>query len=339
MSQQKKILIIGGYGKVGSNAAFFLISKGLSVVIAGRNLKQAESLAKKLGLLAEARLIDVEEDHDLDMLKDVTTVLMCVDQSTTDFAILCLENGINYVDVSATDAFHQDVEKLRSSARTNHALALLSVGLAPGISNLLAKQLSTSTGFKNLNIGILLGTGEKHGKAAIDWTLRSLFEANSPHRSKRMSFGQGIEDRLCIPFPFSDQFSLVRSGAVLSATTRMCLESRSLTFLAMCLAAIPGVKYLWKAINLLPLARIINGTSFGSDVFALTVSPEGQKNVYAGLVGHNEGRLTGRVAGRAVELANSSSTNGVFHLHEQFKLNDFMDLLIEEGVKFEKTGH
>ena len=50
--------------------------------------------------------------------------------------------------------------------------AILSVGLSPGITNLLVREASTHLDqVEEANITVMLGLGEKHGKAAVEWTV------------------------------------------------------------------------------------------------------------------------------------------------------------------------
>ncbi len=53
--------------------------------------------------------------------------------------------------------------------------AVLSIGLAPGLTNLIslhAKNLMDQV--DNIDISIMLGMGDQHGKAAIEWTVDNL---------------------------------------------------------------------------------------------------------------------------------------------------------------------
>jgi hypothetical protein len=48
---------------------------------------------------------------------------------------------------------------------------VLSVGLAPGVTNLLARHCADRSGGAEVRIGVLLGAGERYGPASIEWTL------------------------------------------------------------------------------------------------------------------------------------------------------------------------
>ncbi len=69
--RKKQILIVGGYGVVGTVVSSLLSKKsGLSPIIAGRNKEKAEALAEKLG--CGFRTIDIKnEDSIKAALEDV----------------------------------------------------------------------------------------------------------------------------------------------------------------------------------------------------------------------------------------------------------------------------
>ncbi len=67
-------------------------------------------------------------------------MVICLDQTDTRFVEQCLSRGIHYVDISADYGFLSEVEKLDELAKQNGATAMLSVGVAPGLTNMLAAR-------------------------------------------------------------------------------------------------------------------------------------------------------------------------------------------------------
>jgi hypothetical protein len=62
--------------------------------------------------------------------------------------------------------------------------AVLSLGVAPGLTNLLARHVhQTLGGADRLDITVLLGAGEHHGLDAVGWTVRQLGE-RFPHQAR-----------------------------------------------------------------------------------------------------------------------------------------------------------
>ncbi|MFJ4223498.1 hypothetical protein [Microbacterium sp. NPDC089695] len=68
------------------------------------------------------------------------------------------------VDISATGSY---LERLRSSSM---GPVVLGAGLAPGLSTILARAVAEETDAGDLDVLVMLGAGEKHGPAAVDWT-------------------------------------------------------------------------------------------------------------------------------------------------------------------------
>ena len=100
---------------------------------------------------------------------------MCIDQSNTKFVEACLLRGIHYVDISASYKFLSQVELLSQLAIENKSSVVLSVGLAPGVTNLLSSlcKIKDPT-VEQIDIFIMLGSGERHGNAAYKWAFNDL---------------------------------------------------------------------------------------------------------------------------------------------------------------------
>nr|BFE84300.1 hypothetical protein GCM10020093_069010 [Planobispora longispora] len=165
------ILIIGGYGAVGREAAAALTGRpGMTVIVAGRDPGRARPVPG-----TTAMRVDASDPAGLDRaLEGVDTVLMCVESGNAVVARACLERGIGYVDVSASRHVLAEIQELDGLAVERGATAALSVGLVPGVTNLLARICAERSPARDLRIGALLGSGEHHGPAAIAWTLDGL---------------------------------------------------------------------------------------------------------------------------------------------------------------------
>lgn len=135
------------------------------MIIAGRDGIKATAVASEFGDNVSGVTFDLQETESYArVLEDVDQVVMCVDLSRTAFVEACLERGIDYVDVTASDEFFRQVERLDDLARDGGATAVLSVGLAPGVTNLLAKRMTDQlSSVSDIRIGVLLGLGEAFG--------------------------------------------------------------------------------------------------------------------------------------------------------------------------------
>jgi|GEM_PF-5782208 len=182
---------------------------------------------------------------------------MCLDQTDTAFVERCFANDLHYIDISANDPFLKKVEALRNTMKGSRTTALLSVGLAPGLTNLLAAHSNTLLDQTALiHISIMLGLGDSHGRTAMEWTLDQLcadFEVVENGSSRRaFTFKEGIRTdfggtlgrRKAYRFNFSDQHSLamtlVRYDKSRQAILRGKFRSSSFCMRQRCLRTKPG---------------------------------------------------------------------------------------------------
>jgi saccharopine dehydrogenase-like NADP-dependent oxidoreductase len=122
------------------------------------------------------------------------------------------------------------------------------VGLAPGLTNLLAAEVyATSPG--PVDIAVLLGAGEKHGAAAIDWTYR-LLGRHFPDTQQTGRMVRNYTQPRRFPLPgygrrslfltdFSDQHALTRDLGV-PVRTYLGVDSRLVTASLAALTWVPG---------------------------------------------------------------------------------------------------
>lgn len=307
-----RVLILGGYGAVGREAAAALAERmpGVEIVAAGRNPGSAAPVPG-----ARMARVDVADDADLARaLEGADAVLMCAELDNARIARACLERGVHYLDVTATPALIAAIEDLDDLARGHGATAILSVGLAPGVTNLLAKWCATNGGKGEVSIGVLLGSGEAHGPAAIRWTLDGLGELDG---SWPMTFPTPYGTRTVHRFPFSDQFTLPRTLGTTAARTGLCLDSRLTTALLTSpalgrLARRPLVRaFLEKALATIHL---------GSDTFAVTAQ---MGQVSATFTGRRQSRATGLTAALLLKRLPSFPA-GVLHIDELVEPGEFL---------------
>ncbi len=60
---------------------------------------------------------------------------MCLDLPNADFVRYCFKRGIHYVDISANYKLFSQIELLDAEAKKHNATAIISVGLAPGLTS------------------------------------------------------------------------------------------------------------------------------------------------------------------------------------------------------------
>ncbi|MFK4472834.1 saccharopine dehydrogenase (NAD+, L-lysine-forming) [Paenibacillus sp. RC73] len=341
------IIIIGGYGHVGK-----ILCTELSemfpgkVFAAGRSMERATEFSKQSGGKVLPLQLNIHEPIASSILKHAKIVIMCLDQENTDLVRACLQHGVHYMDITANAAFLSQVERCHQEARAYQATALLSVGLAPGLTNLLAlqaTQLMDQT--DELNISLMLGLGDEHGQAAIEWTVDQIhtdlevMEQGSPVIRKSFSdgrvadFGAGVGRHRAYRFPFSDQHTLPRTLGIPTVSTRLCFDSRLTTRLLAGLrtTGISGLLRQQSVRN--AMVRSFSKLHLGGNAVAVKVDARGtlhgkETKVECQLRGHHQSDLTAKAAVfAALALYRSELPHGVFHMEQCFSWNRMREWL------------
>jgi len=349
-----RIVVVGGYGAVGS-----ILCRELGyrfpgkVYAAGRSLERAERFSRETeGRVLPMRL-DIGRPVAPEALAGVKLVVMCLDQRDASFVRACFRSGAHYIDVSANISFLAQVERLREEAERGGSTAVMNVGLAPGVTNLLAleayRRLDRT---EAIEITILLGLGDRHGQAAVEWTVDNLgasFEivrqgsaeiVGSFTDARSANLGDAIGRKRAYRFPFSDQRSLPRTLGVPSVSTRLCLDSAVVT------ATLAGARKLGlhRLLKLKPLrsaaVACFGRVHLGSERFVVQVEAIGEKDGQAAtavyrLQGSQQSELTARCALDAAEAVYlAAMPPGVFSI-EQLLDWQKMSRLNEEKLELE----
>jgi len=123
-------LIYGANGFVGSAAARLAIESGLRPVLAGRNGKVIEPLAKDLDV--ESRVFDLNDPHAIDAaLNDMPLVLHCAGPyvyTSKPMADACLRTGTHYLDLTGEIPVYQALADQDSAAKSKGVMLLPGVG-------------------------------------------------------------------------------------------------------------------------------------------------------------------------------------------------------------------
>ena len=134
----KKVLVIGGYGRIGNSVARDIIEHNdAEVTITSRQAQPETKPFKFLTLNLDDRsgLRQAIEQQDL--------VVHCAGPfHHRDARVLeyCIEAGVDYIDVSDHRSFYQRAIKHQDKAIAAGVTAVLNTGIFPGISNSMVKQ-------------------------------------------------------------------------------------------------------------------------------------------------------------------------------------------------------
>lgn len=351
---KERIVVVGGYGHVGRVLCEELGEKYSGLVYAaGRSLERAERFSRETGGKVLPMRLDMEQSVMESEWEQIKLVVMCLDQADDAWVGACIRSGTNYVDISAKAEFLNQVLKWKGAAEESGSTTILSVGLAPGLTNLMASWASKGLDVtESVDISIMLGLGDRHGKAAVEWTvdnLLSTFQVMENHRLRTVAsfsegrsvhFGGKIGRKPVYRFPFSDQSTLPHTLEVPTVSTRLGFDSSPLTsilagFRASDLHHLLKVKWIRNG----AVQAFIN-IQMGSDDVALKVEAQGKRNgqnstVECLLVGRDQSKLTARVAAMVADAVYSGNLAcGVFHIEQVLELASMKGWL-EENVSVE----
>lgn len=332
---KNNIVVIGGYGKVGQTICMDLaVAFPGKVYAAGRNIEKAKRFCESTGNCVLPLQVDATLMPSKKWLSDAALVISCLDEADASFAASCLENGCNFITISADRNLLADMEKLPSA----EGCCVLGVGLAPGLTNLLAQYASSGLDeIESVDLSVLLGLGEKHGKAAIDWTMNSIasvyYVNTKSHPVQIRSFtGKRTVDlgefgkRSTYLFPFPDQFSLIGSLGAKTVHTRLCFDSQIITRLVAAAAKVGITRLLHRRYIRSVLTKILS-IPFGTNAYAIKAEAKGMVNgeftdKWCMLSGKEEAQITAAVTTCVAKLMLRNPTpSGQHYIEDLFRIS------------------
>ena len=183
MVAKKDILIVGGYGTVGRRIAADLAPDYPShIIVAGRSLKGATQLAAELGHGVRARQADVDDPTSIEAaLEDVGVVVSCIDQREPHLLHAAIAHGLAYTDITPHLMQRRLTQAMKVGAARTGARILLGAGLAPGISNMLARLGADRVGaVESVVSNTLLSVGDIYGPASRNYIMEEIASHTPP---------------------------------------------------------------------------------------------------------------------------------------------------------------
>jgi saccharopine dehydrogenase-like NADP-dependent oxidoreductase len=171
---QDKILILGSNGILGK----YIIEKVIhsfgveNLVISdyekNRLSRKMEQICGQFGKEPNSRVIDVNsEDSVRKGLNSIGIVILAIQQNEPLIQRLCLEYNIPSIDVSVNPKFISKALSLNKQT-TNQSLQLITAGLFPGLSGILAKEIAKrSAKQETVDVGLLQSANGTNGKTGV----------------------------------------------------------------------------------------------------------------------------------------------------------------------------
>jgi hypothetical protein len=185
-----QVLILGGYGNFGSRIATALVKENISIIIAGRELKKAETLRNKLKQDAAENMITVaafdankELGKQLELLKPIIVINTIGPFQTTDYFIAktCIQHNVHYIDLADARDFVTGITCLDSLAKKNNVLVVSGASTVPGLSSaVLERYKNDFAAIDSLIYGISPGQKAPRGLATTKSILTYLGKPLKP---------------------------------------------------------------------------------------------------------------------------------------------------------------
>lgn len=140
-----RVLILGGQGRIGSSVAQDLISHTQAQITVTRRQARPKASAKQQAE-TQMRFIALDLSDRAGLREAIAThnlVIHCAGPFLyRDTTVLqtCIEQGVNYLDVSDNRAFTRQALALRDAAQVAGVTAIINSGIFPGVSNSMVRH-------------------------------------------------------------------------------------------------------------------------------------------------------------------------------------------------------
>ncbi|MGB3368723.1 MAG: saccharopine dehydrogenase NADP-binding domain-containing protein [Acidaminobacteraceae bacterium] len=345
-----KILVVGATGKVGSQVALKLSNQNPGkVIIASRNIENCNKLHLQSDFKTIPMQLDVNNIINDDFLESVMTVIVCLDLINVNFFTACIKHNTNYIDITANFEYMKQVESTIKKYSSSKSIVLMGVGLSPGMSNLIAKKLLSNYDKPiSSTISILIGTGDKHGKAALEWLVDNINIDYGLKLDKSIKTAKAFTHIVDTEFPldygkmptynfnFADQHIIGKKYNLDTSLTTITYSSRFITKCFYTFIKLGFMKVIKSSFSKKLLVLLLGKLEFGSNQYAIKVDTSGYLNgcfrtFHYAITGKDESLITSAVASSAANKVHHSKIKpGFYYLNDLFSFCDFAEDL--EGI-------
>lgn len=335
------VLIVGGYGAVGRHIIDTLHrrTKDLELVVAGRNREKAEAFAGRYDDRVSGLVFDALDVASVDRAVSNTSLVVMNTEAGADLvAEVCTRHGVPMVSVAASVSVIRAINRLQDRAVATGTTLVTEVGLAPGLMNLMARQILRETEHvQSIDLFLQLGLIGHHGPEAISWTL---VQASRAQKADRLDVPLPCGGKHAIPMDFIDRPKMAKELGVARVRSFLSISPNwAVRWLPPAARMVSSKHTLVLAITPL-LTRLFDLLGMPTDDVKLCVrvaTPSG--SLVSSLSGRDQSLITGVVAAEtALAIAEKRAPGGVIGMEN---LLDF-DMLIERleaiGCHFDEVG-
>lgn len=140
-----RVLIVGGQGRIGSSVAQDLVAHTQAkITVTGRQMKPEVAVEEQESRQVQFLALDLANREELrEAIASHHLVIHCAGPflyRDGNVLKLCIEQGVNYLDVSDNRAFTRKALAYREAAANKGVTAIVNTGIFPGISNSMVRH-------------------------------------------------------------------------------------------------------------------------------------------------------------------------------------------------------
>ncbi|HEY9646988.1 MAG TPA: saccharopine dehydrogenase NADP-binding domain-containing protein, partial [Chroococcidiopsis sp.] len=205
-SMTQRVLILGGRGRIGSQVTHDLLTHtDAQIVITGTARSPHWENPFPSSRVSFAAIALADEDALRQAIATADLVIHCVgpfhhrDQSVLT---LCIEQGVNYLDVSDNLGFTRKVLSCDAAATERGVTAIVNSGIFPGISNSMARQgVEQFEQPQTIHISYVVGGSGGAGLTVLRTTFLGLLHPLQAWVDAQWQSVQPYSDRQAVDFP------------------------------------------------------------------------------------------------------------------------------------------
>ena len=212
--EPREIVLLGGSGDVGTRLARLLL-ENTSVAVTTVSRRSKGVVDQSGGRLRHVSL-DLSGGESLDISAG-TLVVNLTEATPPSLASQVVDSSGWFLETSATSGYLSAIMDALKGAEGG-GTAILCVGAAPGLTNLLAAEMrAKAPETLRIDIGVEMGMGRHYGLAATEWFMRSagrtysvvidriLRKVTPGQLKRRFAFSEGGSLHHCIGYGFVEQ--------------------------------------------------------------------------------------------------------------------------------------
>ncbi|MGP1385437.1 MAG: saccharopine dehydrogenase NADP-binding domain-containing protein [Thainema sp.] len=141
----KRVLIIGGCGRIGSNIARDILTHtDAEVTITGRNPQLGMAALERLGSRVQFQVLDLSQPQQIRTAVEKADLVVHsagpFHYRDAEVLRICIEQGVDYTDVSDERSFTRRALAQSDAAKAAGVTAVINTGVFPGMSNSMVRQ-------------------------------------------------------------------------------------------------------------------------------------------------------------------------------------------------------